>query len=513
MEDAIEHTMNDPVEQQDPVAEPRSVEVLDTNEEKDCLKLLLGGISLDDVPSSAWDDVNKDGDKLETVSPHLADLQTKKAAKTIRKAPNFTELSEIETDAVFARAYKCSGYCTPNGKVERPPLKAVNMGEARGNGLVVTRPIARGEVIYTERAAMATQVPQIEAGSETNFAVRACQHCFRSLEPVSSCQSPDEPLPMPHLWPVLELDFPEDTARDVFRRDKYGRVQCQLCESLFCSEFCRESQSKLYGSCCVCSQAVKSLPKALSTEYETTTDVQPAVALASRMFCSAALHYQIHGSLTHTCFEGLCGKASDVTPLELGVIGDYFNRLYSLEPVYNHLIELLSLNEKEKAVLSLNYFHELAAKAARNGFGIRTQSPFKAYYSSLLRQSGGRGSPQHVKWMAQVAKALGSNSGQLERGMDRSIEEKVAPEIVALFCLTARINHSCDPNAEVRSQEFVDKYIDVVARRDIQAGEELTISYIGVGAGVGKKSTSRRRRQLQAKYLFSCDCELCSTDS
>ena len=112
--------------------------------------------------------------------------------------------------------------------------------------------------------------------------------------------------------------------------------------------------------------------------------------------------------------------------------------------------------------------------------------------------------------MRQVAQAL-VGSDVLQRGMDRDIETKVAPEICAVFPLTARCNHSCEPNAQVRSQEFVDCHIDVVALRDLAVGEELLISYIPVGAGVGKRSTKQRRRELQAKYLFCCDCPICSS--
>lgn len=106
--------------------------------------------------------------------------------------------------------------------------------------------------------------------------------------------------------------------------------------------------------------------------------------------------------------------------------------------------------------------------------------------------------------MEQIAKALGKS--QLERGMDRLIEEKVAPEISSMFVLTARINHSCQPNAQVMAQEFVDARIDLIAAQDIVPGEEILISYIQCR----KKSTAQRRRELQTKYLFTCDCIQCS---
>jgi hypothetical protein len=197
---------------------------------------------------------------------------------------------------------------------------------------------------------------------------------------------------------------------------------------------------------------------------------------------------------------------------------------------------------EDRHVLSLEFFHRLAAISARNGFAVTPQSSFRAYHAALLRAAGGRGTDCHNEIMRQVAMALGSKDGALSRDMDRQVEEKVryiekplhsldvcllyisptivhlftlyiqcTVQVVALFSLTARINHSCDPCAEVRNQEFVDCHIDLVAKRDILYGEETTISYINIGRMAGKVATDRHRRmrELQAKYLFTCDCVRC----
>ena len=86
-----------------------------------------------------------------------------------------------------------------------------------------------------------------------------------------------------------------------------------------------------------------------------------------------------------------------------------------------------------------------------------------------------------------------------------------AIQIAALFSLTARINHSCDPCAELRGGEFIDCHVDLIAKRDICKGEEISISYINVGKTAGRAATNRnkRRRELKARYLFDCDCNKC----
>lgn len=263
-----------------------------------------------------------------------------------------------------------------------------------------------------------------------------------------------------------------------------------------------EAFNQEYGSCCKVSQILKAV-ETLDKEGA----VQAQVALAARLFVHCAQHYRQNGqSLGGHFLRGFCGSAADLDFLELGV-KDKEGR-FTLGPLYDNTATILQLTHLEQETLSLEYFHKLASQAARNGFGILTQSPFKIYYGALLRKSMSRDSEEHQRNMRQVAQALvGSN--QLERGMDRDIEAKVAPEVCAVFPLTARCNHSCEPNAEVKSQEFVDCHIDVVALRDISIGEELLISYIPCGAGVGKRSTAQRRRELQAKYMFCCDCPRC----
>jgi hypothetical protein len=214
------------------------------------------------------------------------------------------------------------------------------------------------------------------------------------------------------------------------------------------------------------------------------------------------------------------------------------------------------MTTREQEALSLEYFHQLAVKAARNGIGLQTQCPFQTYYAGILRQCG-RGTAQSYEYRNLVAKVLSSSFGNcqgqgdatllsssssssfttasndittplpvlqsFDRDMDRRISERVAPEIVALFPLTARINHSCQPNAQVQGQVFCDCHLDLTATQDIHAGQEITISYIhgsnsssSSNANTTTSSTTtarprgRRRRELQAKYLFECHCSLCS---
>ncbi|KAK7032042.1 hypothetical protein VNI00_013410 [Paramarasmius palmivorus] len=74
--------------------------------------------------------------------------------------------------------------------------------------------------------------------------------------------------------------------------------------------------------------------------------------------------------------------------------------------------------------------------------------------------------------------------------------------------LISRLNHSCRPNVGVNwdSPSFS---MQVRAGRDIEAGEELCISYLRVGPGELLKLTASRQYDLRS-YGFECICPACT---
>ncbi|KAH7092412.1 hypothetical protein FB567DRAFT_614340 [Paraphoma chrysanthemicola] len=73
----------------------------------------------------------------------------------------------------------------------------------------------------------------------------------------------------------------------------------------------------------------------------------------------------------------------------------------------------------------------------------------------------------------------------------------------ALFPLISRINHACNPNSFVMfSRAGVSMAIK--AYRDIEEGEEITISYLLLGI------PSHKRTHLLSRWGFTCTCALCS---
>lgn len=75
-----------------------------------------------------------------------------------------------------------------------------------------------------------------------------------------------------------------------------------------------------------------------------------------------------------------------------------------------------------------------------------------------------------------------------------------------LYVLHSHINHSCDPNISIRhlDQRTALSRITVLARRDIQPGEELYISYVNPGLPL-----ESRRQQLLEWGFGHCKCDRC----
>ena len=267
--------------------------------------------------------------------------------------------------------------------------------------------------------------------------VRGCQNCLRSLEPISILSND---LPLPELWPVL--DYQENNApNNGYHSDTHGRMQCVSCHAIFCSKACKDVHNERMGACCNCTLSVNAVIHALHVDQnlsgggtdDEVIELQPATILATRAYVNVLHRYRASGELTSGPLECLCGSANDMSPLELGYEEEEVDEStqipvtirYTLRSAYEAMCDALCTTDKEKQYLPLEFFHRLAAVAARNGFAIKTRSPFRAYHAALLRAVGGRGTDRHVEMMKQVATALGSKDGTLHRDMDRKVEERV----------------------------------------------------------------------------------------
>ncbi|GMF60736.1 unnamed protein product [Phytophthora fragariaefolia] len=72
---------------------------------------------------------------------------------------------------------------------------------------------------------------------------------------------------------------------------------------------------------------------------------------------------------------------------------------------------------------------------------------------------------------------------------------------IGMFPEGALFNHDCDPNCVV---SFNEREMRVHVVRDVEVGEELTVSYVEL-----MQSTKARRKELKESYFFDCECKRC----
>ena len=98
----------------------------------------------------------------------------------------------------------------------------------------------------------------------------------------------------------------------------------------------------------------------------------------------------------------------------------------------------------------------------------------------------------------------GSDHEESDNLEDDTFIENCLPQLegTGLFPLMSYLNHSCEPNAEIR---YVDgnSEASVVALRQIKEGEEVLVSYIDEHADYDE------RCELLASYQFICECSKC----
>ena len=71
----------------------------------------------------------------------------------------------------------------------------------------------------------------------------------------------------------------------------------------------------------------------------------------------------------------------------------------------------------------------------------------------------------------------------------------------------SRFNHSCQPNADLLN---VNGQGQVRAIRNIKAGKEINLSYLGKFSGF--RNRKYRRQNLLKRWSFFCSCDLCEND-
>lgn len=85
-------------------------------------------------------------------------------------------------------------------------------------------------------------------------------------------------------------------------------------------------------------------------------------------------------------------------------------------------------------------------------------------------------------------------------------------ESYGLYRLLSRVNHSCEPNAQVATLDARGQEMALIASKPIATGDAITWSYMGTNQNFLSGSYEERNLQLFNQYRFVCRCERCLAD-
>eukprot|EP00800_Vazella_pourtalesii_P021923 TRINITY_DN8338_c0_g1_i1.p1 TRINITY_DN8338_c0_g1~~TRINITY_DN8338_c0_g1_i1.p1 ORF type:complete len:427 (+),score=101.73 TRINITY_DN8338_c0_g1_i1:125-1405(+) len=179
----------------------------------------------------------------------------------------------------------------------------------------------------------------------------------------------------------------------------------------------------------------------------------------------------------------------------VGVVGE--KRIPSLLLL---LVRLLKWNKKYLKVRGQEpdtFCEEIEILGSHENIPESTKEMFSQYVQLLMAKSG---STLHTT-PRQMYRAL----GKLYTNTFSVMTEELVSIAAAVYPIASLMNHSCRPNCV---QHFSGSKITIRAIDRVEAGEELTMSYIDVIQGV-----EERRDELSRGYLFRCECKTCLEES
>jgi hypothetical protein len=139
--------------------------------------------------------------------------------------------------------------------------------------------------------------------------------------------------------------------------------------------------------------------------------------------------------------------------------------------------------------------------ATRDDFEVMT---------SVTQQVGILTEEQRESFLSMRNKHPHATDGERYLGITLTISLpcKVKEEdMFGVFLDASRIRHSCDSNSWKNWNDKIKKHT-VHALRDIQAGEEITVNFLGSNVVYGTRDV--RQAEVKAKLGYDCDCRLCA---
>jgi SET and MYND domain-containing protein 5 len=369
----------------------------------------------------------------------------------------------------------------------------------KGRGLFALRSFKEGEAILIEKPVAALQHP------ENATSIRVCAHCLAPLGNIRSqlMQRLDSVIRDPNI--IKAVDAVIGTENDSYFKNFTCPRQCGL---NFCSQECVDAAESGHSPLCV---RGKGDAEALVNFKEHALMHNDQFLMAGRMLASGMI-----GSLKSTFHHSNWMNAKLRDPSEDPEEFDGYMR-ETMQESFAYLVE--GLRQDNNPDLTLEHFSELLSMFEFNNISIEYPCPVKTFIDERMEMNPkiARNVDIIEKALAQVAEEERKLFRDVECARDDEIEDdEDVPESdssdlwpglhgVGMFALASMINHSCEPNVDF---EFLsnNSTLSVIARRDIQEGEEILHSY------VSEDLNAEDRILSLFGYGFLCKCARCERE-
>ncbi|KAK9705029.1 hypothetical protein RND81_07G027900 [Saponaria officinalis] len=289
-------------------------------------------------------------------------------------------------------------------------------------------------------------------------------------------------------------------------------------EEFYCSDLCAENEWKTCHSLlCTGEKSNASSPEALTEFFEHANNTNDIFILAAKAICTTLLKYKFLKKARLREVGDTKSKAANVDfsllqeawkPLSMGYKRRWWDCIALPEDVDKcdeaafrrqirevsyeslQLLQAAIFDEECAPLFSLEIYGHIIGMFELNNLDLVVPSPVEEYFL-YIDDLPGTIKKKAEEVTRQILDALGDDYSICCQG-------------TAFFPLQSCMNHSCRPNAKAfKREEDKDGQAIIVAMRNIQRGEEVTISYIDEDLPYGE------RQKSLADYGFRCKCPKC----
>lgn len=409
-------------------------------------------------------------------------------------------------------------------------LRAERLADRRHRGLAAGKQVKAGEAICTGQPPLS-----LLQYSDSRSRCEVCAHCRRFCGSLGSALR--RTLAAGHAGDLE--DYVEDPTMIAQLEQGVWHVRdrrpCDFCDAVFCSEECFEAGQREGWHRVLCSDLTPEQRNVWKCFQQYSTKYHEQFAAAAQVIAEIISLVEYHGVQLYEAMAYFSRfmkmswlNMQSVPSMSMCQAGPLTGKLGALaqgkrekrQQVMLASLELLVAilwEERWSELLSLDYYSNLVGQFSLSNVWVQMEHPlnqtlqehlldatFRHQYGGLLRAC--QEAAQKVKVAAQEEESeTPEETGKLPESLSEEFFSLPRFEGSALYPCVALSNHSCIPNFTMRYSDGA--FADMVAVRDIQAGDELNLAYVSPSLPLPERVAS-----LWKTWGFVCTCRRCQDE-